>query len=187
MSWYSQFVYYWCTLKALLCKNRFHFFLSHLLSYKNFTIFTYLFLSTLHFFNLLYQAKSLVRTIVSGSSSSKSLTRLILIWFTLRMLISLQQKVALPESSSKKSKPSSAYKGTQSFLILLLVTNQSGTNFNDARQLSTTSLQIFWVLSLSGQYTIKKTYKTTTMSHIYWVLYWSEIESNTKKRVLTAL
>ena len=46
-----------------------------------------------------------------------------------------------------------------------------------ARQLSTASSHIFWVLYLSVQYNIKKGYKETTISHISWVLYWLGIES----------
>ena len=44
--------------------------------------------------------------IVSGTSSSKLLSRLILLRFTLRIPISLQQNVTSAESSSKESKPS---------------------------------------------------------------------------------
>ena len=45
---------------------------------------------------------------------------------------------------------SSAYKAVKSFLTILLVTYQSGTNSNAARQSSTASLYICWVLSQSG-------------------------------------
>ena len=42
------------------------------------------------------------------------------------------------------------------FLIILLVAKQSGISFNAARESSTTSSSIFWVIYLSGQYTSKK-------------------------------
>ena len=41
-------------------------------------------------------------------------------------------------------------KGLWSFLIIVSVTNQSATNFNDGRQSSTDSSHIFWALCLSG-------------------------------------
>ena len=103
------------------------------------------------------------------------------------MPISSQQNVTLPESSSKKSKPSSAYKAVESFLIILLVTNQSEISFNAARESSNGSSQIFWVIFLSGQYTIIKGYKETAISHISWVSYWLGIDSNTKKHIWAAL
>ena len=56
------------------------------------------------------KTKSLIRIIVSESSSSKLLSRLILLRFTLRIPISLQQNVTLLESSSKNNKRSSTYK-----------------------------------------------------------------------------
>ena len=56
-------------------------------------------------------SQNLIRIIVSGSSSSKLLSKLILIRITLRLPSSLQQKVTLLESPSKRGKPSSAYKG----------------------------------------------------------------------------
>ena len=46
---------------------------------------------------------------------------------------------------------------------------------------------LFWVMHLSGQCTIKKGYKETTMPHISLVLYWSGIESNTKEHLWTIL
>ena len=70
-----------------------------------------LFLNALLFKNFLCQAESMIRILVSGSYSSRLLSRLILLRFTLRIPILLQQNVILPEGSSKKSKPSSAYKG----------------------------------------------------------------------------
>ena len=51
--------------------------------------------------------------------------------------------MTLPESSLKKSKPSFAYKAVQSFQNYLFVTNQSGINFNAARQSSAASSHIF--------------------------------------------
>ena len=60
------------------------------------------FLSDLHFSNLICQAKSLRRIIVSGSSSSQLvLQRLILLRFTLKTPILLQVNTTLPESSLK--------------------------------------------------------------------------------------
>ena len=56
-------------------------------------------------------SQNLIRIIVSGSSSSKLLSKLILIRITLRLPSSLQQKVTPLESPSKRGKPSSAYKG----------------------------------------------------------------------------
>ena len=46
-----------------------------------------------------------------------------------------------PESPSKNSKSSSAYKAVQTFLIVLLATNQLGISFNAARESSTASSQ----------------------------------------------
>ena len=73
---YFQIVYYWRTLKTLLSKIWFLLHFSHLL---------HSFLSVLHFLDLLFQAKSLIRLIASRSSSSKLLSRLILLRFILRM------------------------------------------------------------------------------------------------------
>ena len=163
-----------CIHYSVKIKNWFYFFFRssdmqkfhHLLGCHAIGIFTYLFLSALRVLNLLCQAKGLIRILRSGSSSSKLLSRLILLKFTLRMPISSQQNVTLPESSSKKSKPSSAHKAVESFLIILLVTNQSEISFNAARESSNGSSQIFWVIFLSGQYTIIKGYKETAISHI---------------------
>ena len=98
-------------------------------------------LSALHVLNLLCEAKSLIR-IITGSSSSKLLSRLILLRFTLRIPISIKQNVTSPESSSKNSKPSSSYKAVESFLIILLLTNQLRISFSAARQSSTGSSDI---------------------------------------------
>ena len=54
---------------------------------------------------------------VSVSLSSKLLSRLILLGFTLRIHISLQQNLICPESPSKKSKLSSAYKISKLFYL----------------------------------------------------------------------
>ena len=53
--------------------------------------------------------------------------------------------------------------------------------FNAARESSTASSHILWVICLSGQYTIKECYKETNMPYISWALCWSWIESDTKK------
>ena len=45
----------------------------------------------------------------------------------------------------------------------------------------------FWILHLSGQYVIKKGPSEITLWHVSSVLYWLEIETNTKKHILTAL
>ena len=112
-------------LKSLLSKNWFYFFFSssdmqkfdHLLGCHAIGINSSLifFFSALDFLNLLCLAKSQIIIIVSGSSSSKLLSRLILLRFTLRIPISLQQNVTSPEPSSKKSEPSSAYKAYKVF------------------------------------------------------------------------
>ena len=44
----------------------------------------------------------------------------------------------------------------KTFLIALFAKHQSGISFNAARESSTASSHIFWVIRLSGQYTIKK-------------------------------
>ena len=59
-----------------------------------------------------------------------------------------------------------------SFLIILLLTNQSGISSNAARESSTASSHMLWDIYWSGKYIIKEEYKETTMSHISWVLYW---------------
>ena len=59
-----------------------------------------------------------------------------------------------------------AYKAVTSFLFILLVTNQSGENFNTPRQPSTASSHIFWVLYLSGQYASIKGASEITLSLI---------------------
>ena len=89
-------------------------------------------------------SKTLIRTIISGSSSSKLLSRLKLLRFTLTIPISSQRTVASPESSSKKSKRSCDYISVKSLLLILLVTNQSGINLNAARESSTASSHIFF-------------------------------------------
>ena len=61
-------------------------------------------------FAMYYTKPKVLRITVSESSSSKFLSRLMLLRFTLRIPISSQQNVISPESSSKNSKPSSAYK-----------------------------------------------------------------------------
>ena len=50
--------------------------------------------------------------------------------------------MALSESSLKYGILVSAYKAVTSFLIILLVANQSGTNFNPVRKSSTALLHI---------------------------------------------
>ena len=75
---------------------------------------------------------------------------------------------------------SSASKAVSSFSSILLVTNQSGINFNAARKWLTSSSHVPWVIYLLGQYSFKKWYKKTPKPHISWVSYWSGIESNTK-------
>ena len=45
---------------------------------------------------------------------------------------------------------------SKKILIILLVINQSGISFNVVRESSTLSSHIFWVIYLSGQYTIKE-------------------------------
>ena len=64
--------------------------------------------------------------------------------------------------------------------IILLVTNQSGTNFNADRKSSTVLLHISWVLCLSWQYVNLKGSSETILSHICWVLCWLRTESNTR-------
>ena len=59
------------------------------------------FLSALPFSNLACQAKSLIRTMVSGSSSWKLLSRLILLISILRIPVSLHLNITSPESSLK--------------------------------------------------------------------------------------
>ena len=97
-------------LKALLSKNKFYFFFLIFWREKlppSLLIFNF---TTLSFSNLLCEAKNLIRIIISGSFSSKFLSRLILSIFTVRIPILLQQIVTSQESSHKKSKPSSEYK-----------------------------------------------------------------------------
>ena len=135
-------------------------------------------------------SKTLIRTIISGSSSSKLLSRLKLLRFTLTIPISSQRTVASPESSSKKSKRSCDYISVKSLLLILLVTNQSGINLNAARESSTASSHIFffsYTFIRAIWYTIKKRYKEAAKSHVFWVLYSSGIESNLKKHLWTAL
>ena len=59
------------------------------------------FLIALRLSNLKYQAKSAIRIMVSGSSSSKLLSILIFLKSILRIPSSSQENVSLPESSSK--------------------------------------------------------------------------------------
>ena len=73
------------------------------------------------------------------------------------------------------------------FLITLLVTDQLGISFNDARESSTALSHVIWVLFLLGQYSIKKGCKEKSMSPISWVFYWSRIELNTKEHLWTPL
>ena len=118
-------------------------------------------------------SKTLIKTIISGSSSSKLLSRLKLLRFTLTIPISSQRTVASPESSSKKSKQSCDYISVKSLLLVLLVTNQSGINLNAARESSTASSHIFFlVIHLSGQYDIllKKDIKEQ-LSHMFFEFY----------------
>ena len=60
------------------------------------------------------------------------------------------------------------------------MTNQSGINLNTARQSSTGSSHIFWLLYLSGQCTIKREYKETIYFIYMPYISWVRIESNTK-------
>ena len=74
------------------------------------------FSSSLHFSNLICQVKSLIRIIVSGSTPSKLLSRLILLKSILRIPISLQENTTLPESKNLKLNIFSfAYKTVKSF------------------------------------------------------------------------
>ena len=45
------------------------------------------------------------------------------------------------------------------FLIIFLLTNQSGISSNAARESSTASSHMIWHIYLSGKYTIKEEYK----------------------------
>ena len=58
---------------------------------------------------------------------------------------SITHKYASIESSLKQNIFSSVYKAVKSILIILLVTNQSGTNFIAARQSATALSHICWV------------------------------------------
>ena len=58
------------------------------------------------------------------------------------------------------------YKALESYLNILLVTNQSGIIFIAAREPLTDLSHISQVLYYSGQYTIKKGYSETTLSYI---------------------
>ena len=93
-----------------------------------------------------FNMSSLIWIIISRSSSLWLVSsRLIWLRSVLRIPISLQENMALPnrgyiiicEESSK------------TFLIILLVTNQAGINFNATRQWSTASSHILWVLHSS--------------------------------------
>ena len=95
-----------------------------------------IFLSSLRFSKFICLAESLIRIMVSGSYSSKLLI-LILLISVLRTLFSLQENMALPESSLKQCIFPSAYKAVKSYLIILLVTNQLGISFNVAIKSST--------------------------------------------------
>ena len=75
---------------------------------------------------------------------------------------------------------SSAYKAVNSFLIILLVTNQSGTNFNVARQSSTALSHICWVLHWSGTCIVQNRSSQIIMLHISWVSGWLGLESKRK-------
>ena len=75
---------------------------------------------------------------------------------------------------------SSAYKEVSSFLIILLVTNQSGTNFNVARQSSTALSHICWVLYWSGTCLVQNRSSQIIMLHISWVSGWLGLESKRK-------
>ena len=89
----------------------------------------------------------------------------------LRIPISLQENMVLPESSLKQSILSPAYKAIRSYLIILFVTNQSRINFNTGRKSSTAFLHISWVLYLSWQYfNLNKSWKmilSPEKKHIY--------------------
>ena len=58
-----------------------------------------------------------------------------------------------------------------SFLIILLITNQSGKNFDVGRKASTALSYICCVLHLSRQYSSIKGSLATTLSYISWVLH----------------
>ena len=45
----------------------------------------------------------------------------------------------------------------------------------------TGSSRIFWVIFLSGPYTIKRRIFRNSLSHLFCILYWSGVESNTTK------
>ena len=84
---------------------------------------------------LLRQAISLIWIKVSGSSLSKlASSRLILSRSTLKISISSQKVVTLLKCSVIKIISILANKESSSFLIILLVTNQSGTYFVAARK-----------------------------------------------------
>ena len=84
---------------------------------------------------LLRQAISLIWIKVSGSSLSKlASSRLILSRSTLKISISSQNIVTLLKCSVIKIISILANKESSSFLIILLVTNQSGTYFVAARK-----------------------------------------------------
>ena len=98
-------------------------------------------LSDLHFSNLLCQSQkshinNSFRIIVITISTAKANIANIYIKNT---HFPLQENTALPESPLKQSILSSTYKAVNMCLIILLVTNQSGRNFNAVRQSSITS------------------------------------------------
>ena len=81
--------------------------------------------------------------------SSKLLSILILLISMLRIPILLQLfYYDMTRIFIKVEYISSAYKAVKRFLIILLLTNQSGISFNVARESSTASSHISWVIYL---------------------------------------
>ena len=78
----------------------------------------------------------------------------------------INKNVTRPESASTKTIPSLANTASSSFSSILFVTNQSGTNFNAARQASTALAHISGALYLSRQYFTRKRSSKTTLPNI---------------------
>ena len=113
----------------------------------------------------------MIRIIVSGSSFSKLSSRLILLRFTPRIPISLQQNETSPESSSKKSKPLSTakqYKFFNHFTCNKPIGNKFQCCWRITNSFITYSLSFIFIREIYYKeiYYTKKGYKETTMSHI---------------------
>ena len=93
--------------------------------------------------------------------------RLLLWRFILRISNSLQINTKLLESLLYYSIFSSAYKAVKSIVIILLVTNQSKTNCNAARQSSTALSHIYWVLYQSEHILLKKDHQKECCSTFF--------------------